>query len=134
MSKTIFYNIFERISLKVLDTGSLQIFLNPCKFANQLCQKKIFKCLSIFLGKMSLPQTVPVQYRVFFNFKFLIQIDPAYCIMHILAFKVMAPGFARLPQKSTKNEKRCFGKKKFQSGYISFDLKNFSYYWSVKKS
>ena len=29
--------MFDCISLKVLDTGSLQMFTNPCKFASQLC-------------------------------------------------------------------------------------------------
>ena len=56
-SKITFYQICDCISLKALDTGSLQIFKNPCKFACQLCQKKFKKCLSNFLGKMSLPQT-----------------------------------------------------------------------------
>ena len=51
LSKTTFYQIFDCISLKVLNTGSLQIFANPCKFASQLCQKKFKKCLSIFLVK-----------------------------------------------------------------------------------
>ena len=32
-------------------TGSLQILANPCKFASQLCQKKFYKCLPIFLLK-----------------------------------------------------------------------------------
>ena len=54
MSKTTFYQIFKCISLKVLNTGSLQIFANPCKFASQLCPKMPFH----FFGKMSLPQTV----------------------------------------------------------------------------
>ena len=33
---------------------------------------------------MSLPQTV-----IFFNFKFLIQIDPAYCIMHTVELNML---------------------------------------------
>ena len=35
-----------------MDTGSLQIFANPCKFSCQLCPKKFF------FSKMSFPQTV----------------------------------------------------------------------------
>ena len=42
LSKTTFYQIFDCISLKVLNTGSLQIFANPCKFASQLCPKIFF--------------------------------------------------------------------------------------------
>ena len=42
LSKTTFYQIFECISLKVFNTGSLQIFANPCTFASQLCQKIFF--------------------------------------------------------------------------------------------
>ena len=40
LSKTTFYQIFDCISLQVLDRGSLQIFANPCKFTSQLCQNK----------------------------------------------------------------------------------------------
>ena len=70
MSKTTFNQIFECIPLKVLITGSLQIFAN----SHTSCVKKnLKKCLSIFLGKMSLTQTV-----YFFQFQFLIQSDPAY--------------------------------------------------------
>ena len=58
LNKTTFYQIFDCISLKVLDTGSLQLFANLCKSASQLCQKKITKISFHFFGKMSLPQTV----------------------------------------------------------------------------
>ena len=59
MSKTTFYQIFKCISLKLLDTGSLQILANSCKFASQLCQKIFFIKMPLnFFGKMSLPQTV----------------------------------------------------------------------------
>ena len=46
VSKTTFYQIDDCISLKVLDTGGLQMFANPCKFACKLFQKN---CISIFL-------------------------------------------------------------------------------------
>ena len=42
----------------MLDTGSLQIFANPCKFASQLCQKKVYNNAFPFFGKLSLPQTL----------------------------------------------------------------------------
>ena len=64
MSKTTFYQIFECISLKVLDTGSLQIFANPCKFASQLCKKK-FLNVFLFFDKISLPQTAYFQFQIF---------------------------------------------------------------------
>ena len=65
MSKTTFFQIFECISLKVLETGSLQIFANPCKFASQLWQQqKNFKPFHFF-GKMSLPQSVYFSISIF---------------------------------------------------------------------
>ena len=64
LSKTTFYQNFECISLKVLDTGSLQIFANPCKFASQLWQKICLQIPFHFLGKMSLPHCI------FFNLNF----------------------------------------------------------------
>ena len=62
MSKTTFCQIFECISLKVLETGSLQIFANPWKFAGQLGPNFFLKMPFHFLGKISLPQTV--QYTI----------------------------------------------------------------------
>ena len=56
LSKTTFYQNFECISLKVLDTGSLQIFASPCKFACQLYQQK--NVFPFFFGKINLSQTV----------------------------------------------------------------------------
>ena len=41
-----------------MDTGSLQIFANPCKFASQLCPNFFFLNTFPFYGWMSLPQTV----------------------------------------------------------------------------
>ena len=74
MSKTTFYQIFECISLKVLDTGSLQIFANPCKFASQLCQKK---CLSIFLVKW-----VYHKHVYFYFIKYNMERTPSKFVVH----------------------------------------------------
>ena len=57
-----------------MDTGSLQIFANPCKSASQLCQKKFF--FNVFLIFWVNEYTTNC---IFFTFKILIQIDPAYC-------------------------------------------------------
>ena len=56
----------------------LQIHANP----NASCAKQILKISFNFFGKMSLPQTV-----YFSIFKFLIQIDPVYCIVYTCRYK-----------------------------------------------